>query len=804
MASYWSDALTTLAEQLQQTLGAGFRVERELGGGGMSRVFVAREVGLDREIVVKVLPAEMLAAVSLARFQREVQLAARMQHPHIVPLLSAGETGGLPFFTMPFIEGESLRARLSRAGELPVADALRIMRDVSSALAYAHAHGVVHRDIKPENIMISGDSAVVTDFGVAKALADAAAEEGSVTVTSRGVALGTVGYMAPEQASADPAADHRADIYSLGVVGFEMLAGDPPFSRRTAEATIAAHMVEEAPPLAARRPAVPTPVAALIARCLAKRPADRPQSAKALIADLDSIQSGEIQLVPGRLKTRPFLFSPVAIAAIVVLLAVGAEGIWWRVRGTGGARATADRAGVRALAVLPFVNVGGNRQDEYFSDGMTDELSATLSKIPGLRVASRTSTYAVGSTEKADLAEIGRRLHVDAVLEGRLRREGNRLRLTAQLTNVGDGLAIWSESYEREVKDVFAVQDDISRSIADALRLAMMPAPRVTERAHGTTDVQAYDFFLRGQYFWYHRDLPRAIAALEQATARDPKFARAYATLASSYALTPEYSDSPPADATARTRAAAARALELDSTQADAHTALGLLFSREWKWQEAEASFRHALALEPNHATAHQWMGELLFQLGRMPESIAQMQKAAELDPLAPIPAVALCYSLYLDHQFAAAVSEGQRAVELAPKVGIAHATLAEAYLGAGDGARALAAAKEAYRLDPGLASRAGLLSYVAGFSGERATAERALHDLQRRSPAAKVPAGAIMIAFLGVGDRENALLALEKAVANHEIFLSAYPLKSEPMFDPIRGDPRFARALNALGLGVP
>ena len=363
---------------------------------------------------------------------------------------------------------------------------------------------------------------------------------------------------------------------------------------------------------------------------------------------------------------------------------------------------------------------------------MTDELSAALSKIPGLRIASRTSTFAVGGLERTDLAEIGRRLHVDAVLEGRLRREGNRLRLTAQLTNVADGLAIWSDSYQREVKDVFAVQDDISRSIAQALRIAMAPAATKHEPNQGTTDVQAYDLFLRGRYFWYHRDLRRAIDYLDRATARDPHFARAYSGLASSYALLSEYVEHPPPTYAERTRAAAGRALELDSTQSEAYSALGLAFTRAWQWKQAETAFQHAIGLDPDNATAHQWMGELFFQLGRMPQSVSEMRKAIELDPLAPIPAIALTYALYLNRQPKEAVIAAGRAIELAPTLGIGHSTVAEAYLAAGDSAKALAAVREALRLEPTLPLRIGLYAYLAGRAGDTVTA---------RPPASSTPA---------------------------------------------------------------
>jgi serine/threonine-protein kinase len=766
----------------------------------MSRVFVAREVSLNRDIVVKVLPAEMSAAVSVARFKREIQLAARMQHPHIVPLLSAGETGGLPYFTMPFIEGESLRARLSRDGELPVSDALRILRNVASALAYAHAHGVVHRDIKPENIMISGDSAVVTDFGVAKALADAAGGERGGTLTSRGVALGTFAYMAPEQASADPSADHRADVYSFGVVGFEMLAGDPPFGRRTAEATIAAHMVEAPPLLTSRRSAVPARLAGLIAQCLAKRPADRPQSAKDCIVALDSIQTGEASATPiGRARRRSAAVVLFGAAFVAILATIGT--VLWSKRSES-RLAPAGDGRVRTVAVLPFVNAGAASDDRYFSEGMSDELSSALAKIPGLRVASRTSTFAAGEIAKGDIAEIGRRLHVDAVLEGRLQRRGERLRLTAQLTNVSDGLAVWSDSYEREVKDVFAVQDEISHAIAQALRVAIRPGS-ASDRGQGTTDIEAYDLYLRGRYFWYKRDMSHAIEFLERATKRDPHFARAFAALASSYELQLQYIDHPDADLDNRARAAASTALAIDSSQAEAYSALGLAYTAAREWKAAESALLRATAIDPSDATAHQWLGELYFQTGRLPESVAEMRKAVDLDPMAPVTAFALSYALYLSGQPKEAVLFGERAVQLGPSIGMAHATVAQAYLSAGDTVKARAEAAEAYRLDSTLAIRAGDVAVVSGATGDRAGARRIYRAMLAREKSVAANPLARFLALLGTGDTTAALGALDEAIQSNDVYLTLYPLASEPMFDPIRHNPRFVRALKQLGLSA-
>ena len=341
---------------------------------------------------------------------------------------------------MPFVEGESLRARLSRVGALPVAEVVRILHEVTSALGYAHKHGVAHRDIKPDNIMLTDEFALVTDFGVAKALTDSSRGPGAATLTGLGVTLGTPAYMAPEQVTADPSIDHRADIYAVGVMAYEMLTGSLPFAGRSMQATLVAHAVEKPEPIERRRPGIPQALAALIMRCLEKHPADRPQSASELLTTLDAVHADHgMAAGPGAARRRKMTIAA-AIAGVIVLAAAGVIYATTSRRGlTGGAEPGTQ---LRSVAVLPLSNVGGDPKDEYFSDGMTDELANALSKLPGLRVASRTSAYAFKGRKDADVGDIGRKLHVQAILEGAVRRSGDRLRVGAQLTNVSDGLAI--------------------------------------------------------------------------------------------------------------------------------------------------------------------------------------------------------------------------------------------------------------------------------------------------------------------------------------------------------------------------
>ncbi|MGH2898221.1 MAG: serine/threonine-protein kinase, partial [Solirubrobacteraceae bacterium] len=363
--------MSDLRTQLQAALGGAYTLERELGGGGMSRVFVAEDAALKRRIVVKVLPFEIAADVSIARFQREITLAATLQHPHIVPLLATGEMAGVPFYTMPLVEGETLRDRLVRAGELPIAEAVRLLRELATALDYAHGKGIVHRDIKPENVLLSGDGALITDFGVAKALLDSAtADRGPLTAT--GVSVGTPAYMSPEQVSADPAVDHRADLYAFGMLAYEMLAGQSPFSGRSGQALLAAHVIDAPESLEKRRPSVPPALAALVMRCLEKRPADRPQRASEIVRVLDALTAPSRTSVPIRSASRGLSRSMLAVLALLV---AGAGIGWWRFGRTAAPPARSSR-----VLIAPFENLTGDPRYDYIRRMAADEITQVVAQ----------------------------------------------------------------------------------------------------------------------------------------------------------------------------------------------------------------------------------------------------------------------------------------------------------------------------------------------------------------------------------------------------------------------------------------
>jgi serine/threonine-protein kinase len=796
-----------LRDTLDRTLGGTYAFESELTAGGMSRLFLAEEKNLGRKVVVKVLSEQVAGGMRKERFQREIQVSARLQHPHIVPLLSSGEVDGLPYFVMPYIEGESLKAHLAKKGELPIADAVRLLTQIASALAYAHKHGVVHRDIKPDNILLSEDIAVVTDFGISKAVSDAKSRGDGLALTSDGSTLGTPAYMAPEQVVADPSIDHRADIYSFGVVAYEMLTNTPLFVARGQQALMAAHAVKIPDPIQSRRPAIPTPLAQLVMQCLEKQRSDRPQTAQEIMRKLATWdESGDAyptisapKLTPvnpsGPAPTLPSLdTSPrnrrwMVLVALLVLAAVAAAGVYYYLK---------RPRELNSIAVLPFANLGADSSDEYFSQGMTDELANALSKLPGLRLASRTSAYSFKGQNLA-VPDIGKRLNVQAVVEGTVKREGKVLKVSAQLTSVKDGLSLWHENYEDSTNDVFAVQQKVASAIAEAVKPKLKGDTTVTnlaQRNRGTDNRPAYLLYLRGKYFFNQRgasNLTQSINYLDSAIAEDSGFARAYAALATSAALLPEYTDAPTAAITERGRAAALRALTIDPSQAEANAALGLMDVHAWNFTDAGDRYRAAISQDPDNATAQQWYGEYLFHTGQLDSSIVRLKLAQSLDPMAPITAIALGHALIMDKQYDQAIQVLSAGISQYPNLGLSHAELGKAYLLSGKNSEAVKELETANRLDPNLVIRKGELGYVYGRAGRKDDALKILNSLEERTKTENISATAVSQIYMGLGDLPKALDALKIAVSTHDIALvtSLNPLV-DPVFDPIRSDPKY------------
>jgi len=786
-----------LQDKLQATLGDSYRFERELTGAGMSRVFVAAETSLGRRVVVKVLSHDLTASISTERFRKEIQLAASLQHPHIVSVLAAGQAEGVLYYTMPLIEGPTLRARLSQSGEFPIAEAVNVLRDVTRALAYAHRRGVAHRDIKPENVILAEDGAMVVDFGVAKALSASTGGSDSGIITGVGVALGTPAYMSPEQAAADPMTDHRSDIYSLGIVAYEMLAGFSPFAGRPMSAILSAVATETPPPIERKRQGISHQLASLITRSLAKRPADRPQTAEIVLRELDAI-AAELgaKAHPVALSRNPWSYA--ALAAGLVLASAVAV---WAVNSLRPAGAGTP-AQVRALAVLPFANISDTKSDESFSDGMTEELVAALGKIDGLRVKSA-STF---KGSQVDVRDLGKQLGVQSVVAASVRRSGDHVRISARLVNVADGFQQWSESYERVVRDandVFAIQDDIARAIVGALKLKLSLTP-AGQSGRRSTNLEAYNALLNGRYYMAKRTpdaLRSAIKFFEEAVRRDSLYALAWVGLADANALLYTYAFVNPSEVFGRARYAVGRALQLDSSLAEAWATQGYIqLNNGWDWKAAERAFERSVQLDSNYATAHHWFSLYYDAMGRFDDAQREIKRALELDPVSLIINREYGRTFYYRGDYDRAFAASRRALELDPTFRSAHVWLARAYIGLGKYNEAIDELRDQPDFQGGHSS--AVLAYAYVKSGRPDQARAILEELKARSKRENVWPMHMATIQLALGHREEALSLLEQEY-EHRAAQIAY-VRVDPLYLELHGNRRFGALVRKMNLASP
>ena len=744
-------------EALREAIADRYRIDEEIGRGGMAAVYLAEDLKHARKVAIKVLvPSSVSQSYEPQRFLREIRIAARLSHPQILPVHDSGECNGLLYFVMPYAGCETLRDRLQREGPLPIDVAVRIARAVGAALSYAHRHNVIHRDIKPENILLQEGEPVVADFGVATAISAAAGE--SIYITDRGFAVGTPAYMSPEQASAERDLDGRSDLYSLACVLFEMLTGQPPFPGSGARATMARHAIEPAPSIRSLRPTVPVGVELALTRALAKAPEDRFSA----MAD--------------------FCEALVTPAPVTMPAASEPEG--------------------RAIAVLPFVNASADPENEYFSDGMTDELITALTKVEGLRVASRTSVFALKNVRE-DVRTLGARLNVSTVLEGTVRKAGNKIRVTVQLTGVRDGRTLWSERYDRELADVFAIQDEIAGTIVRTLRSTLLGDLGDPTPVRYTGNVRAYSLYLKGRFWWNRRtqaDIAQGIRYFEQAIAEDPGYALAYSGLADSYALDLDYRGVPVVEGMERAKSEARKAIELDETLAEAHTSLAwVTFIYDWDWKGADREFRRAIELNPRYSTARQWYAWYLMAMGRFDEALAEGRVAVELDSGSVSIRRSLGWLQYYSLQPEAALENLRRALTMDPTAEETHRLLALVYLQQGRYDDAAAAFREAIANSGNSVLAISGLGHVAARRGRLDEARKVLEDLQERGRSQYVSPVPIVGLHVALGDFDSAFDGLERAHAERRGWL-AY-LRIEPMLQPLHGDTRFQRLLDRMRL---
>jgi serine/threonine-protein kinase len=784
-----------------------YRIVRPVAGGGMGVVYEARDERLGRAVALKFLRPRLGADDSAAeRFRMEARAVAALEHPNVCTLHEIGETDeGQLYLAMPLYDGETLQRRIAR-GPLPVEEAVAIAVQIARGLAKAHARGIVHRDVKPSNVLITVDGVVkILDFGIAKLA--------NVTLTGAAGPLGTVAYMSPEQARG-AAVDHRTDLWSLGVVLYEMLAGRPPFDGDAADAVCAAIRDVEPPPVTAFRPDVPPALARIVARALAKSPDARHPSAQSVERELLAL--GLVAHVPGaatpssvdggqRAAPRAAWTRARAIAAGAALLALGGAAFWWSSDEPRVARApSAARAATAGatIAVLPFADRSPAGDQEYFSDGITEELIATLARVDGLRVASRTSAFAFKGRD-VDVRTIGARLGVGAVLEGSVRRAGDRLRIHAQLVDVADGYHLWSETYDRAAGDAFAIQQEIAQAIAQTLRVRLAgPADAVTPG--GGPGAEAYDLYLRGRHAlylrgrhaWYSRTedgLRAAARYFEEAVAQSPDYARAHAGLADAWAVLGFYDYAPPHEAFPKAERAAARALALDPGLAAPHATLGYaaLYYR-WDFARGEEEFRRAIALDPSYSTAHQWYGNLLTAAGQSAEAIRALRRAQEADPLSLIATAALGWAMYHAGDHAGALEQFRQTHALSADHALAHLWRGWTLQAMDSLPAAVAAHRRAVAVADSGALFVASLARTLALAGARGEAEALLAELEGRRDGRYVPAYEIAKVHDALGRPARALDWLERAHAERSH--SMVFLRVDPQLAGLRRHPRFAR----------
>jgi serine/threonine protein kinase/tetratricopeptide (TPR) repeat protein len=773
----------------------------------MAIVYLAQDLKHRRQVAIKVLRPELAAALGRERFLREVTTTANLHHPHILPLFDSGEAGELLFYIMPLVEGESLRGRLAREKQLPLDDALRIAREVADALHHAHAHGLVHRDIKPANILLENGHAVVTDFGIARAITAAGGE----ALTETGLSLGTPLYMSPEQAAGEPSMDGRSDQYALGCVLYEMLAGEPPFTGRTAQAILARRLSEPVPPLRAVRELVPVHVEQAINRALSKSPADRfataKQFAEALAGPTELTRSLEedpsLATTHGLVRPTervPSVPTGLLLLGLGILIGLGVLFAWTRARPGD----TAGESGLRRLAVLPFENLG-EPDKAYFADGITDEIRGKLATVTGLQVTARTSSAHYHQSTKSP-REIGRELGVDYLLTGTVRwdKEGNRsrVRVSPELVQAASGVSHWQQTFDAPLTDLFHVQADVSERVARELGLALVAEQRRHMEQRATGNLAAYDLYLRGRNAWHQRpttSLHQARRLLEQAIALDPDFALAHAALADVYTVLPLWEDLPPDQTYPRAKAAALAALKLDSTLAAPFAALGDINAMyEWDWAAADRNFRRSLALDPNNANTHHWYNEdYLMPVGRLREAVAEARRARELDPLSVLINGVYGQTLYRAGHLEEAAAH-IRAVMALDSSG--SELLGMVYLFQGKAAEAVPLLERAFDPVVRQSFAVALLGYAYAKAGRRPNAEALLRELLERRSKGYISPTTIALLTAGLGDTAETFGWLRRAVEIHDPLLVGN-FVSEPLLEPFRRDPRGVAILRAMGL---
>ncbi len=761
-----------------------YKIIEKLGEGGMGVVYKAEDTKLDRIVALKFLPSELIQDPDAKeRFIHEAKAASALNHPNICSIHTIEEYDGQQFIDMELVDGKTLSGLLKEK-ELSLKDMLNIAIQICEGLNSAHKKGVVHRDIKPDNIMLTVDGIVkIMDFGLAKL-------KGTSKLTKTHSTLGTLAYMSPEQARGEEV-DHRSDIFSFGVVLYEMITGRRPFRGEHEAAMMYSLMNENPEPLARYKTDAPTELQHIIDKSLAKERGERYQHIDEMVADMRRTQHSISGGVTSTIKKSKMTW---VVAAVVVVLVVIGVYLFYPKSG--------PTTGNKSIAVLPFKNMSDSKEDEYFSDGLTEDIITQLSKISGIeKVIARTSVMRYKQTDKS-IRDIGKELDVATILEGSVRRAGNQIRIVAQLIDTQNEGHLWADTYDKEMTQIFAIQSDVAKQIAAALEAKISPAVISRIEKKQTENTEAYKLYLKGRFYWNKRvldDLKTAIDCFKQAIDKDPNYALAYAGLASAYAVIPSYGLLP-AESYMNARNAAMKALEIDSMLAEAHTVLAeIAGSHYYDWVVAEKHYHRAIELDPSYPTARQWYSSMLMFLGRFDEALTEAKRAVELDPLSLVINLNLGDVYYAMRRYDEAKKQYENIIALDGTFPWSHSGLAGIYEVQGRFDEAIAEYTKAKDLGGNIPYSFAILGPIYVKSGRKADAQNILDELLRLNKQGDPVSYGIANIYFELGEKNKAFEWFEKAYQTREMWLLS--IGSDPLWDDIRSDPRGIALLKKMGL---
>lgn len=756
LVSYTETFQTPIQDLTRGTIFAErYEIIEELGKGGMGKVYRVEDNKIKEEIALKLIKPEISAdKQTIDRFRNELKMTRMISHRNVCSMFDLGEEKGMSFITMEYVPGEDLKSMIRMSGQLSTGTAIKIAKQICDGLSEAHRLGIVHRDLKPSNVMIDKEgNARIMDFGIARSIR-------AKSITGEGIMIGTPEYMSPEQVEGEEV-DQRSDIYSLGVILYEMATGRVPFGGDTPLSIAVKH--KTAVPLDPRRlnHQIPEDFSRVILRCMEKSREKRYQSAQELLSELNKLEEEKQEQ-----------------------------------------KKSAEIPWERSIAVLPFADLSAERDQEYFCDGIAEELINALTKIERLKVASGSSAFQFKG-KGHDIQEIGKRLKVETVLEGSVRKAGNRLRITAQLVNVADGYHVWSEKYDCEMKDIFAIQDEISLTIVDKLKVKLLREDKEKLVKRSTDDVEAYNLYLKGRYFWGKRTkegFRKAMEFFEQSIVEDPNFTLAYSGLADSYNLLGFYNFAPPKEAFPKAKEAAQKALKIDDTIAEAYASLAFVqLYYDWDWKNAYENFKKAVKLSPGYPTAHHWYAEYLLVVGRIEEAFVESKRALELDPFSLVINVLLGWAFHYSYQYDQAIEQYLKTLEMDPNFAPAHYFLGLTYVQKAMFDEAIEEFKKAKAIFGDSTLTNAALWHAKARRGKTDEVEKVLDEMAKISRQTYFPLYYKAAIYADVGDNDRAFHWLEKCFEERDMWLAL--LKVDPIWSNLQSDPRFKELLKKMGL---